>query len=161
MFQHVLAINELLLDLFVRVSEDLPEERLFHPSPGHGHSPAWIMGHLATTGEMGIRLLGGKIEHVRWLKLFGPGSTDQVPDDGSLSKSDLVNSTVQCYRQLRERTLLADPAGLNAPHSVELLQGTPIRTQGDLLAHLLSSHFAIHLSQLSSCRRSEGHRALF
>lgn len=161
MFQHVLAINESLLVFFERIAADLREDLLFLPSPGHGHPPVWIMGHLAITGEMGVRMLGGRFDHVRWLKLFGPGSSDHIPNDGSLNKTELVSTTIQCYRQLRELATRADPVQMAKPHTVEILQATSIRSQGDLIAHLLSSHFAAHLAQLSSCRRVEGYPALF
>lgn len=161
MFQHAVTINEFQLELFSRIIGDLPEERLFIPGPGHGHPPGWILGHLAITAELGQRLLGGTIAHVRWLKLFGPGSSDKMTDDGVLTKSQLVETLVDGYRQLRELASQADPQRMEEPHGAEILKGTPIQTKGQLIAHLLTSHFGAHLSQLSSCRRAEGHAALF
>lgn len=161
MFQHAVTINEFQIDLFSRIIVDLPAERLFIPGPGHGHPPVWILGHLAITGELGLRLLGGTISHVRWLKLFGPGSSDTLIDDGSLPKSQLVDAVISSYRQLRELAAQADPQRMEEPHGAEILKGTPIQTKGQLIAHLLTSHFGAHLSQLSSCRRAEGHAALF
>ena len=161
MFHHLITINEFQLDLFSRVASDLPESRLFVPGPGHGHPPIWILGHLAITAELGHRLLGGTIAHVPWLKLFGPGSSDQIADDGSLSKSLLVDTVHSSYQQLRVLAAQAIPQKMEEPHGAEILKGTPIQTKGQLIAHLLSSHFGSHLSQLSSCRRAEGHKALF
>ncbi len=50
---------------------------------------------------------------------------------------------------------------LNQPHGIELLNGTALVTVGDVLSHLLSSHFAFHIAQLSAWRRAAGHSALF
>lgn len=161
MFQDAVAINEFQLGLFSKVAVDIPEERLFVPGLGHGHPPVWILGHLAITAELGLRLLGGTIAHIRWLKLFGPSSSDHVSDDGSLTKRQLIDSVVTSYRQLREMALAADPLVMAEPHGAEILKGSPIQTKGQLVLHLLTSHFALHASQLSSCRRAEGHPALF
>lgn len=161
MFQDAVAINEFQLGLFSKVAVDIPEERLFVPGQGHGHPPVWILGHLTITAELGLRLLGGTITHVRWLKQFGPGSSDQVPDDGSLTKAQLIDGVVTSYRQLREMALATDSRVMAEPHGAEILKGSPIQTKGQLVLHLLTSHFALHSSQLSSCRRAEGHAALF
>jgi len=45
---------------------------------------------------------------------------------------------------------------MDQPHSVQILKETPIRTNGDLLAHLMSTHQSFHLAQLSACRRKAG-----
>ncbi len=161
MFSHLITLNEFQLSLFPRIVADIPESQLFAPGAGHGHPPVWILGHLAITAELGHRLLGGTIAHVPWLKLFGPGSPDQITDDGSLTKDQLVAEIISGYQQLRELAAQADPKQMEEPHGAEILKGTPIQNKGQLIAHLLSSHFGFHASQLSSCRRAEGHKALF
>lgn len=161
MFHDVIAINEFQLGQFSRIVSDIPKNQLFKPGAGHGHPPAWVLGHLAITAELGHRLLGGTITHIPWLKLFGPGSSDQMTDDGSLTKDQLVTAIISGYQQLRELAAHADPEQMAQPHGAEILKGTPIQTKGQLISHLLSSHFGFHASQLSSCRRAEGHQALF
>lgn len=54
-----------------------------------------------------------------------------------------------------------DESLLNRPHGSPSLTGTPIVSIADMIAMLLTNHFAFHLSQLSSCRRSAGHAPLF
>ena len=117
--------------------------------------------HVAITAELGLRLFGGTISHVPWLKFFGPGSSDQIAHDGLFTKDQLVTAITSGYQQLRELAAQADPERMEQPHGAEILKGTPIQTKGQLVAHLLSSHFGFHASQLSSCRRAEGHQALF
>ena len=161
MFHHLIPLDEFQLGLFPRIVADIPESQLFTPGAGHGHPPVWILGHLAITAELGHRLLGGTIAHIPWLKLFGPGSSDQMANDGSFMKDQLVAAIISGYQQLRELATHADPQQMEQPHGAEILKGTPIQTKGQLIAHLLSSHFGFHAAQLSSCRRAEGHQALF
>ena len=161
MFHHLITLNEFQLSLFSRIVADIPEDQLFALGAGHGHPPVWILGHLAITAELGHRLLGGTIAHIQWLKLFGPGSSDRISDDGALTKDQLVTAVISGYQQLRELAAQADPVKMEQPHGAEILKGTLIQTKGQLIAHLLSSHFGFHASQLSSCRRAEGHQALF
>lgn len=161
MFENEIVINEFQLRMLARITADLPESQLFQPGAGHGHPPAWILGHLAICGEIGQKLLGGKITHPRWLVLFGPGSSDQIAEDTALSIPSLVQANTDAYALFRSMAVQADPQRLQAPHGAEILKGTGIDTVGQLITHLLTSHFAAHLAQLSSCRRAEGHKALF
>jgi len=46
-------------------------------------------------------------------------------------------------------------------HEVDLLKATPLKTRGDLVGHILTTHFATHLGQLSSLRRHFGRPPLF
>ena len=161
MFDNEIALNEFSLGLFSRIAADIPEASLFQPSAGHGHPPMWILGHLAICAELGQKLLGGTLAHPRWMVLFGPGSSDGIADEGTLNLKDLVEANTKGYARLREMAALADPERMSQPHGVELLNGTAIKTVGQLVSHLLTSHFAFHQSQLSSCRRASGHQALF
>ncbi len=45
---------------------------------------------------------------------------------------------------------------LDKPHEVELLKTTNLKTNGDVLAHLMCTHLAFHVAQLSACRRHAG-----
>jgi hypothetical protein len=39
---------------------------------------------------------------------------------------------------------------------VELFKDSPVQTQGDILSHLMTTHFATHVGQLSVWRRAHG-----
>ncbi len=54
-----------------------------------------------------------------------------------------------------------DEARMAQPHTIATLTGTPIRTWGDALLHLMTAHEAMHLGQLSVCRRATGLPARF
>ncbi|MEI8021873.1 MAG: DinB family protein [Schlesneria sp.] len=161
MFESEIAVNENLLAQFEKIVADIPEETLFKPSAGHGHSPVWLLGHLAIVGEAGQRMVGGKITHTEWLRLFGPGSVDNISLDPNLTKSLLAASVTDAYSKLRSLAFVTDEANVSRPHGIAILTGTPIVTVKHCLTHLLTSHFAFHLSQLSSCRRAAGFPALF
>ncbi len=63
--------------------------------------------------------------------------------------------------QLRGLYSQLDTVPLRETHSVPLLAKTPLKTRGDLAAHILSTHFAFHLGQLSTLRRMLGRPPLF
>ena len=161
MFESEIAVNENLLAQFGKILADIPEESLFKPSAGHGHSPVWLLGHLAIVGEAGQRMAGGKITHTEWLRLFGPGSVDNISFNANLTKSLFAASVTEAYAQLRSLALVTDEANASRPHGVSVLTGTPIVTVKHCITHLLTRHFAFHLAQLSSCRRAAGFPALF
>jgi hypothetical protein len=50
---------------------------------------------------------------------------------------------------------------MNERHKVPILRHTPLVTWSDVVAHLLTTHAAFHISQLSACRRQAGHPHLF
>lgn len=150
-----------LLSGLEAVVADVPEDRLFERAPGNGHPPVWVLGHLAICAELGHQLLGGSIEHVRWLPLFGPGSSDDVPAHPDHRRDEFLTAIREGYPKLCDLALSADAERLSQPHGVELLSGSAISTVQELVAHLLTSHFAFHLAQLSGWRRAAGHGPLF
>lgn len=165
MFQSAIAINSFQSQLLLKIAKDLNDESLYIRAPGHGHPPAWILGHIAITGELGQRILGGRISHPRWLTWFGPGSSDEpeeLKNQASFTLSELaaaVSVAYEGFRELANKDI--DVAVANAPHGFELFAGSPIQTVADMVTLLLTNHYAFHLSQLSSCRRSTGHKYLF
>jgi hypothetical protein len=161
MFANSIAINEFQLGLFEKMILDIDDASLFAPGLGHGHSPVWILGHLAICADLGRMTFGKKPRNIAWMRQFGPGSNDQVAPDSSLTKAALSESIRDGYREFRELAALADPEAMAKPTKFELFQGTPIQTIEHVVTHLLTSHFGFHLAQLSSCRRAAGHAALF
>lgn len=161
MFDNEIAINKLQIGLFEKITAEIPDEDLFRPSPGHGHPPVWILGHLAITGQMGQSLLGGEMSLPDWVELFGPGSSDAINEDPALTASSLHVAVVDAYDLLQKMAAEAKPLELVRPHEFDLFRDTPIQTIGQLVALLLTNHFGFHLAQLSSCRRAAGRPALF
>jgi len=161
MFERESMLNRLLVESFKLLIADIPADRLYEPAPGNGHPPVWVLGHLAICAELGQKYCGGTITHPEWLKVFGPGSPDQIEDAGMYSKEEFTTTIIEGYSALAELARNADEATLAGPHGVPLLEGTPVQTAGDLVAHLLTSHLSFHLAQLSGWRRAAGHSPLF
>ncbi|MEO9932152.1 DinB family protein [Rhodopirellula bahusiensis] len=162
MFEREISINQFQLEYFDKVIPDIAESSMFSPAPGHGHTPVWILGHLAICSELGQKLLGGSISHPDWIERFGPRSVDDIAPDDSLTLPLVTNALRDGYRELCNLAAsTTDQAALDRPHGMPSLTGTPIVTVADTIALLLTNHFAFHLSQLSSCRRSAGMPPLF
>jgi hypothetical protein len=161
MFERESMLNTLLVESFKMLIADIPADRICEPAPGNGHPPVWVLGHLAICAELGQKYCGGTIIHPEWLKVFGPGSADQIEDTGKYSKEEFADVIIHGYPALAELARDADDSLLAGPHGVPLLEGTPVQTSGDLVAHLLTSHLAFHLAQLSGWRRAAGHGPLF
>ncbi len=161
MFERESMLNRLLVESFKMLVADIPADRIYEAAPGNGHPPVWVMGHLAICAELGQKYCGGAIAHPEWLKTFGPGSTDQIEDTGDYSKEQFSAVITEGYPALAQMAREADESALSGPHGVPLLEGTPIQTAGDLVAHLLTSHLSFHLAQLSGWRRAAGHGPLF
>jgi hypothetical protein len=120
-----------------------------------------VLGHLAICAELGLGLCGQPLAHPEWMGAFGPGSCDEVADADRVAPRTLVDAVDQGYARLIAAGRGVPAAELAGPHGVALLDGSAIRTRGELLAHLLTSHFAFHLAQLSQWRRAAGHLPLF
>ena len=154
-------INRFLLDAFQQVLADVPESRIGEPAPGGGHPPVWILGHLAICAELGLANFGIEMKHPHWVEIFGPGSSDKIANADEYSIGEFQDVILSGYPRLADECSNADDQHMNVPHGLALLDGTSIQTRGDLLTHLLTSHFSFHLAQLSHWRRASGHGPLF
>lgn len=161
MFETETTLNRFLMSGLDSVVADVPAERMYEKSPGNGHPPVWVLGHLAICAELGQQLLGGSVTHVRWLPLFGPGSSDDVQPHPDHSMDEFLTVIREGYPRLCEMARTADSERLNQPHGVQLLEGSGVETVHEIVAHLLTSHFGFHLAQLSGWRRAAGHGPLF
>jgi hypothetical protein len=161
-FENEIAINNYQLNVLDRILQDLPESCLYQHQPGHGHSPIWLLGHLAICTDFGLSLLGlPGGPHPEWLPLFGPGSQDEFTPRADWNKELFQQAIRSGYQQLQVAMSQAKPELLTVKHQIPFFQGTPIETLGQSLSLLLTNHFGFHLSQLSSCRRSLGLPHLF
>jgi len=161
MFETETTLNQFLVQSFQQVMADIPEDRVNERPAGDGHPPLWILGHLAICSELGTQLLGGELQHKNWAIAFGPQSSDEVRNPEKYSASEFVSAITNGYPKLCEAAAQASNDHLSEPHGLELLANTPIQTRGQLVAHLLTTHFSFHLAQLSSWRRAAGHKFLF
>ena len=162
MFVQEITLNQFFLDYFESLLKDLPLDRLSQQGNGKGHSALWILGHLAVSVDYGRMVLGLEREcPARWLVAFGTGSPDEVNNPDKYDAQEMIDSIRTGYPALQEAAANADPELMQQPHQVEVLVGSRVVTNADLMAHLLTTHLAMHLGQLSYWRRLQGQPALF
>ena len=159
--QNETTLNQFFIGYLEQLAEDVNSENLISRMADGGHTPLWILGHLAICGELGVKLLGGELTNPQWLVRFGPGSMDEFSSSDLYEKEQFLNCIKSSYPQMIDMANNAEAEVLNAPHGVELLDGTPVKTIGHLISHLLTTHFAFHTAQLSGWRRAIGHAHLF
>jgi uncharacterized damage-inducible protein DinB len=157
MFERELKLFAYNLGYGQQLVADIPDEQMAEqPAQGSNH-PAWILGHLTAATDYGLEALG--LPHAApadWHTLFAPG---QVPSPERAlypSKEELVAAYEAAHRRLAAATAEhANAERLSRPNPIEGLRPA-MPTLADLLAHLLTTHEATHLGQLSAWRRQLG-----
>jgi|694.fasta_scaffold00333_52 hypothetical protein len=162
-----MTASEATLNVFLRqylkmITNDLDERHLDAIVINGFHSPRWILCHLAIAGDMGLRMLG-KDRHCpkTWAVAYGPGSDGSTHPKIAPSKEELLSKISDIYTELASAVQSAPSELLEQPHSLELLKSSALQTNGHLISHLLTTHFAVHLGQLSTIRRQIGLPHLF
>lgn len=160
MFKNESVLNAFNCDYLQKISTDLTDSDL--DTVTNGKTPRWILGHLRLVADMPLGMLGQSNQlDENWGASFGPGSENGAGDAPSFGVQQVVSDTVAAYQELAKLAQQADPDEMSKPHGIELLEETPLKTRGDLLSHLLSTHFCFHLAQLSACRQAKGLTRLF
>ena len=157
MFERELTLYKFTLGHLKLVATDLDESAMGTAPFEGGNPPVWILGHLAVATDYAGRILG--LEPTcppAWHKQFGPGSKPSELKAPLPSKIELLSAIENGYRRVVEATASASSEALNKSHSIEILKQTNLKTNGDVLAHLMSTHQAFHVAQLSACRRKAG-----
>ena len=127
-----------------------------------GVHPAWSVGHLAMVAGNILKLAGGEpgFDLDQYKALFG-GGTKAEPDASKYPAWAQIVSTWKTAReQAAEAALKISDEQLAGPNPNEFLrEGLP--TLHDFLSFVLTAHEMMHISQLSSWRRIQGHPPLF
>ena len=163
MFDSHRVLYRMLLGYSERLTADLTDGHLTLRPAGTITPPVWLLGHMAMAGPYALGLLGGEglADYVpaAWTENFGPGSTPLEYDDGFTPPTLAeLTAAIRTGHARVERALDAadfDALDLDGPNPVEFLIAS-IPTKRDMLAHLLTTHDAIHLGQLSAWRRAAG-----
>jgi hypothetical protein len=137
---------------------DLDDAALADPPATGANHPAWILGHLAIATDYARQMLGlPPACPEAWHARFGPGSTAEPDRALYPAKSELLGALEAGIAGVLEHLPQADPAALARPHGVPIaFLRDAFPTRADLLAHLLTTHPAVHLGQLSLWRRLRG-----
>lgn len=130
------------------------------PFEGANH-PAWILGHVTVTLDGVSKVLGrGATAPESWGTLFGRASTLTTDRSDYPTKDELLAALDAALSAASSAAGEATAEQVAGPHSIDMLKrGLP--TKGDLIAMLLTTHFAQHLGQLSAWRRAMGGAPLF
>lgn len=139
-----------------QLTADIPDEEFAEePVPGLNH-PAWILGHLTLTADFGLHLLGEKpVAPEGWSSLFAPGTVPDPQRATYPAKAEFLSAYEAGHAALAAAVAGLDDARAAAPNPIPTLKPR-FPTVGDLMAHLLTTHEATHLGQLSAWRRMMG-----
>ena len=135
--------------------EKFPADQFDQPR-GESNSVKWIAGHLAWSVDAGLHLLGQPAEHFEgMMATYGAGSPGGAVGDDGRTQAELVDQFRTRGDQLRSAVIAAEPEQFTAPNETPFL-AEALPTVGDLLAHVYTTHIALHLGQVSQIRREMG-----
>lgn len=157
MFDQQITLNRFLLKYLNGLMQDVEDADLGRRPDMGGNSPLWILGHLAVVGDSAARVLGLKpVQSKEWRRAFFPGTDGEVADAGEFTKQQLLDAIHEGYKRLYPELQRADATAMNEPHGIELLNGSGLETKADFLSHVLTTHMAMHIGQISYWRRQQG-----
>jgi hypothetical protein len=154
--QNTLTAFRFTLAYAEKLVADLEDDHLaVLPHAGMNH-PAWILGHVALGSDFVALLLGKELlTDDGWMKTFGPGSVPVEDRSAYPTKAELVDTMRKTHARAIELLEAATVEELAAPNQTPFFpQQFP--TVGDLATHLVTTHAAMHLGQLSAWRRCVG-----
>jgi hypothetical protein len=156
----ILAAFRFTLEYAEKLAADLSDEELTKlPHPGMNHA-AWILGHVAIGSDFVAILLGQPTTTDKtWMAKFGPGSTPVSDRAEYPSKKELLATMRSTHARAIDLLSQATADHLNAPNETPFFP-TEFPTIGALIAHLMTTHAALHLGQLSAWRRVLGKGAV-
>lgn len=142
-------------NMLVAMLADIEEQQMFETPAGGGNSPAWILGHLTVVNQLGLSLLGKETPSGQLLTLFGPGSKSEFDQQQAPSISELKTEFSRSADALSKAASEATEEALDASREGQILADI-LPTVGDMLGHILTTHFSLHTGQLSAWRRARG-----
>ncbi len=161
MFSSETTLNEFNRDYLKRLMADIGLDDLDRQPHPQLHSVRWILAHLAIVVDYGFMQLGlAGMCDPSWHAAYGPGSQPGTAGTVCPSVEELLATIETGYDRLCQAARGSSIEQVNALHEVGILKGTSLRTKGDLLSHILTTHFATHLGQLSTLRQLAGRRPL-
>jgi uncharacterized damage-inducible protein DinB len=157
LFENELFLFNFNLKYAHKLVKDLSEDQLQQqPAPGM-NTPLWILGHLAVALDYGQILFGKeKLFNEDWHTGFSPMTPPGTAPKAIPSKAELLAALDKGHAAF-EQVLKAEatPEKLAAPNPFDFLIAD-FPTVGQLCAHMLTTHEAIHLGQISAWRRAAG-----
>ena len=145
---------DLMRNMAAEMALGIPEEHFNEPRGG-SNSPKWIIGHLALGMDFGMNLLGEPTDAIaEMMPKYGPGSPGGRVED-SYTCYDLVAHMRNVGDALKLKVAEVNEEQLSQPQTTPFL-ANELPTVGGLLAHIYTTHIALHMGQLSQIRRELG-----
>lgn len=161
MFEQEQRLYRFMANYFHKLVEDLDEESLKQRDSENVNPPGWIIGHLAIVNDFALKLLGQEtLCPEKWGELFGPGSDPALALEQLPTRQELIDYFDKTHARVLEVVGSADPEAMKQPQPFEPLKEPGIETMADLIAHMMTTHIATHVGQLSYHRRSLGNKPL-
>jgi hypothetical protein len=156
MFGYVLTAGAINLEYGKKLVAEIVDEKMcVQPAPGMNHA-AWVIGHLTFVADSMIKVWDQSPSLPReWVELFNLASK---PTDDRMrypSKAALVEAYEKAYHRLMEVVKGAPAEAFEREFPNPKLRGM-LPTVGVAMVHILTSHHALHLGQLSAWRRAQG-----
>ena len=162
MFEQEIPIYRFGLEYLKKVVAHIEESDFTKPIARAINPPAYVLGHLAISNDFALQLLGQPtVCPAEWHAAFGPGSGPDKLKIDYPSKQELLETFELGHERVCEAVKTASPEAMRQPQSFPFFAGTPIRTIGDCVVLLMTSHIGLHTGQLSLMRRQLGHPPLF
>jgi uncharacterized damage-inducible protein DinB len=157
MFEREIRLNGLMYGLLQKLSNEFDDAAFQRPLTEGGNSPAYILGHLAIVNDYALRNLGQqRIASAEWHKRFRPGASPKDDTSPLPTKAELLEVLEKGRRLICEACMSVDPEKMNQPQTSDFFKDSPVKTVGDVVGHLLTTHLAFHLGQISAWRRMQG-----
>ena len=129
---------------------------------GAANPPAHVVGHLAMSLDLALNLLGRpSLCPTEWRTNFGPEADPKKVSIPYPSKGEYLIVMARCVEAIVQAAQTPDLNAMAAPQSFKFFVNTPIKTVGDCVALLMTTHFSLHVGQLSLMRRIAGKPPLF
>lgn len=157
MFSYEIGLNKFNRGYLDSLLKDLADDELDTQPHAELHSARWILVHLAISSDYAFKMIElPSLCSKAWHKAYGPAS--QPGTDGTVkpTRAELLAAINDGYTKLCHALPTVSVEHLSVPHGLALLEGTLLKTRGDLVCHILTTHFAMHLGQLSVNRRMLG-----
>lgn len=156
MIAEILNSYSLTLGYLRRMVAEVPDDVLACQPEGVPNHPAWAIGHLVYS----CQALGGEIGLAPWLtagwgQRYGTGSSPTNDRQAYPGKDELLVALGDAENRIRERLLAMSEAELGRPLPDERYR-TMFPTVGHAVLHILVGHAAIHVGQVTVCRRAVG-----
>jgi hypothetical protein len=143
MFEYEIKLYAFALDYCHKLADGIAEDDMAHQPLAGINPPVWILVSKDCPDE--------------WHRRFGPGSTPPRFDEPRPKKDKLLYAIDRGHERVSHAAEKATAERMIERHAVDLaFLRESLTTVGELVAHLMTTHPAFHLGQLSTWRRANG-----